>query len=94
MTVRLDIPDSIADSMRLPQPEVESRLRAELALALYAQEILSFGKAAELAGLSRYAFAELIGVRNISRHYSEEDFDTDREYANRGWAFDAETQRR
>jgi predicted HTH domain antitoxin len=94
MTVRLDIPDSIADSMRLPQPEVESRLRAELALALYAQEILSFGKAAELAGLSRYAFAELIGVRNISRHYSAEDFDTDREYANRGWAFDAETQRR
>jgi predicted HTH domain antitoxin len=49
MTVHLDIPESIANSLRLPAPEVEARLRSELAVALYAQGILPFGKASELA---------------------------------------------
>jgi predicted HTH domain antitoxin len=35
-----------------------------------AQGILSFGKAAELARASRYAFANMVGDRNIPRHYS------------------------
>jgi predicted HTH domain antitoxin len=54
MTLHLDIPESIAHSIRLPLPEVEKRLRTELAVALYAQGILSFGKATELADVSRY----------------------------------------
>ena len=37
MTFHLDIPETIASSLRLPQPEVEPRLRAELAVALYSQ---------------------------------------------------------
>ena len=49
MSVHLEIPESIAASLRVPAPEMESRLRAELAVALYGQGILSFGKAAELA---------------------------------------------
>jgi predicted HTH domain antitoxin len=49
MGVHIDIPESIAMSLRLPTTEVEPRLRIELALALYRQGILSFGKASELA---------------------------------------------
>jgi predicted HTH domain antitoxin len=81
MTIQLEIPESVANSIRLPMPELESRLRSELALALYAQGILSFGKASELAGVSRYAFAELTGARNIPRHYSEHDLAQDLAYA-------------
>ena len=81
MTFQIEIPESIASSIRLPLPEVEQRLRSELAIALYAQGILSFGKAAELAEVSRYAFAELIGDRNIPRHYSEQDLVDDLAYA-------------
>lgn len=81
MTIRLDIPESIAASLRLPPPEVEPRLRAELALALYAQEILSFGKASELAELDRFDFADLVTNRNIARHYSEEELTEDLDYA-------------
>jgi hypothetical protein len=40
MTFHLDIPDSVADSLRLPFPEVEARLKSELAIVLYAQGIL------------------------------------------------------
>jgi predicted HTH domain antitoxin len=53
----------------------------ELALALYAQGILSFGKAAELARSSRYEFADLLGRREIPRHYTEENFAADLNYA-------------
>jgi predicted HTH domain antitoxin len=50
--------------------EVKPRLRTELAVALCAQGILSLGKAAELATISRYAFADLVGERSIPRHYT------------------------
>ena len=81
MTFHLNIPESVASSLRLPVPEVEPRLRTELAIALYAQRILPFGKACELAVSSRYAFAELVTSRNIPRHYTESDLTPDLEYA-------------
>ena len=83
MTLRLDIPESVAQSLRLPEPEVLPRLRAELAIALYARAILSFGKASELAEMSRYAFAELVAERDIPRHYTEHELAQDRNYARR-----------
>jgi predicted HTH domain antitoxin len=45
MTYHVDIPESITSSLRLPMLEMEPRLRTELAIALYAQGILPFGKA-------------------------------------------------
>jgi predicted HTH domain antitoxin len=81
VTFHLDIPESVASSLRLPVPEIESRLRSELAVALYAQGILPFGKACELAGFSRYAFADLVASRDIPRHYTEGDLRLDLAYA-------------
>ena len=77
----LDIPESIANNIRLPIAGAEPHLRVELALALYAQGILSFGKAAELAELTRFAFADLTGERNIPRHYTEQDLAQDLDFA-------------
>ncbi len=81
MTYHLDIPESVGKSIRLPVGEIEPRLRTELALALYAQDILPFGKACELAGISRFAFAEFLGQREIPRHYGEDDLAQDLGYA-------------
>ena len=53
MAFQLNIPDSVAQSMRLPADEVLPRLRMELAAALYARGILSLGKASEFAEMSR-----------------------------------------
>jgi predicted HTH domain antitoxin len=83
MTFHLDIPDSVARSLRLPAPEVAARLRAELAVSLYARGILSFGKASELAEISRFAFADLIAQREIPRHYTEDELTQDLDYARR-----------
>lgn len=81
MSIQIDIPESITSAIRLPAPELEACLRTELAIALYAQELLSFGKACELAGMSRFVFGELVAGRNTPRHYSPEDLAEDFKYA-------------
>ena len=77
----LNIPDSVIQGLRLPEGEIAQRLKAELAIALYAQGVLSLGKAAELAEMSRLLFGELVGQRGIARQYSEEDLAQDISYA-------------
>src|SRR2546428_6728669 len=73
MNITLRIPDSITRSLRIPEAEAEQRLRQELAVALYAQGLLSFGKASELAGEDRFRFASVLTQRGIARHYGHEE---------------------
>lgn len=81
MSIRLEIPDSVVEAMRLARVDQKEQLMLELAVALYARGILSFGKARELAGLSKYQFGLLLGQRNVPRHYSSEDMRDDVTYA-------------
>jgi predicted HTH domain antitoxin len=83
MTILLEIPDSVARAMRLPPNEQRRQLTVELAVSLYAQSILSFGKACELAGMSKLEFGILLGKRNVPRQYSEQDLQDDISYASR-----------
>lgn len=82
MEIKIEIPESVSQAMRLPEPRIEHDIRIELALSLYEQEILSFGKARELAGLGKYEFGKLLGERKIIRHYGEEELQQDLKYAN------------
>lgn len=66
MAVELTIPDSVLKSMRLPEQHLEQVLLKELAIALYAQEMLSFAKAAELAGMESSEFSQVVGERGVS----------------------------
>lgn len=81
MSILLEIPDSVARAIRLPPVEQPQQLIQELAVMLYTQEILSFGKARELAGLSKTQFGVLLGRRNVPRHYRLEDLADDLTYA-------------
>lgn len=83
MTILLEIPDSVVRALRLPPNEQRRQLKLELAVSLYAQSILSFGKACELAGMSKLEFGILLGKRNIPRQYSEQDLQDDISYAGR-----------
>jgi len=80
MNITLEIPDSVAKSLRLPEREIEERLLSELAVSLYAQGILSFGKAKELSRISRWSFADLLTRRGIPRHYGPEELAEDAAY--------------
>jgi predicted HTH domain antitoxin len=83
MTLQLEIPDDVAQAIRLPTTEQPQQLLLELAVALYARRALSFGKARELAQMSKYEFGLLLGRRGIPRHYDLEDLDDDVAYAHR-----------
>ena len=60
---------------------MQEGLLLELAVALYAQEVLPFGKARELAGSTRREFARALGQRGVARHYGKEELDDDLTYA-------------
>ena len=81
MAIHLEIPDAVAQAMRLPAGEQERRVLVELAVTLYAQGILSFGKSRQSSGLSKDEFGMLLGRRGIPRHYTEEELKDDLDYA-------------
>jgi len=79
--VLIEVPESVSEAIRLPLREQPDRLRLELALSLYAQDLLSLGKAAELASRDRHSFSAELGRRNIVRHYTDEELADDLRYA-------------
>jgi predicted HTH domain antitoxin len=79
--VQLHIPTSVAWAIRLPEKRLVQNLLEELAVALYIQGILSFGKARELASMGKYEFGRLLGERGVPRHYSREELEDDLTYA-------------
>ena len=81
MSVVLEIPDEVAQAIRLPAGDREESLMIELAAALYARGILPFGKARELTRLNRIEFGLLPGRRGVPRQYTEEDLEDDIAYA-------------
>ncbi len=83
MGISLHIPDSIAQAIRFPEGRLERELIVELAVALYAQDALSFGKARELAGMTHTQFAQLLGERSVPRHYGSAELEDDLDYARR-----------
>ncbi len=81
MALQISLSDSIVQALRIPEQRIEQELRQELAVALYAQDILSFGKARELAEMDKYEFGQLLSRRAVLRHYSSEELDDDINYA-------------
>ncbi len=84
MSVTLEISADVVSSVRIPPQEMEARLRLELAVALYSQNLLASGKACTLAGLTRLEWDDVLGKRAIPRHYSEADLAEDFHHANCG----------
>ena len=75
--LNLEIPEELIQYLKLPRDEVPARLKRELALRLYEKGLLSFGKARELAGMTKWEFSRILGEEGIPRHYDLEDFDRD-----------------
>jgi predicted HTH domain antitoxin len=81
MSVQLQIPDSVAQAIRLPEKRMVQELLVELAVGLYSQGLLSFGKSRSLAAMGKYEFGRLLGERVILRHYGGEEMEDDLAYA-------------
>ena len=72
-TVSIKIPREVIHSTRMTPEE----LRRELAVYLFQQGRLSFGKAREMAEMTVWAFQQLLGARGIPVHYGVEDYEQD-----------------
>lgn len=77
----IDLPPNVLDAMAVPPKDREPIVRQELAVSLYWEGYLSFGKARDLAGISKAEFHQLLGDRTIHRHYTEADLTLDVVYA-------------
>lgn len=64
-TIRFDFDSSAFGALRLAPDEFAREMRIAAAVQWYAQEIVSQGKAAELAGLSRSEFLEELHRRRV-----------------------------
>lgn len=73
----LEIPNEVADVLKVPEAEALDRVRLELAIRLYQKGLLSFGKSRELAGMAYWEFHDLLAREGINRHYDLEDLAED-----------------
>jgi len=76
----IEIDDDVYEALQLPEGERSPAMKRELAVSLYARDVLSFGKARALADLSKREFQELLGEREIPRHYGERELEEDIDY--------------
>lgn len=81
MSLTLDIPDDVMAAMPVPASEREHYLLLELACSLYARDVLSLGRAAELAKISKIEMGLEVGRRGIARHYTQAELEADVAYA-------------
>ncbi len=72
-TVAIEIPHEVLHVTHMTPVE----LKRELAIALFQQNKLSFGKARELAEMTVWDFQQLLGTRGINLHYDIEEYEQD-----------------
>lgn len=72
-TISIEIPREVVHAARMAPQD----LRRELAIYLYHQGKLSFGKAREMAGMTVWSFQQLLASREIPVHYDTEDYEED-----------------
>ncbi|MBI1801195.1 MAG: UPF0175 family protein [Chloroflexi bacterium] len=74
-TVAIEIPREVLHVTRMTAAD----LKTELAVHLFEQGKLSFGKARELADMTVWDFQQLLGSRGISMHYDLAEYEEDLE---------------
>lgn len=73
----IEIPDQVAEALRLPPREASARILQELAVRLYEKGILTYGKARELVGLTWWEFHEMLAREGIPHSYDREELEAD-----------------
>lgn len=80
MQITLEIPDEQVQGWD------ESNWLREIALALFEQELITLGRASQIARMHQIDFQKLLGSRGINVHYDVEEFEQDIEHLQqRGW---------
>ena len=81
MSVTLDIPDDVMAVLPVSASERNQDGMLEIACSFYARGLLSLGRAAKLAGMTKLDFGQEVGARGIPRDHSETELAADLAYA-------------
>lgn len=65
--------------LKLPDGEIESRIKKELAIRLYEQEILSFGQARKVANMTKWEFIDCLKKEGSGILYDKQELEKDLE---------------
>jgi len=65
LTVRLQFPRDLLGALEVPQERLEARLRELIVLQLFREGRISSGKGAELLGISKLEFIQLLARHGI-----------------------------
>jgi predicted HTH domain antitoxin len=85
MELRIEVPDELAATLRRTPEELEYDLRLRALAGLVERGLLSTGRAAELAGVSRREFLDWCGRWHIRVHrWAEADIENDLAFAQAG----------
>ena len=77
VTVKIDFPKDVLLAADITESNASLNIKKYLALYMFKERILSFGKAVELAEMDRIEFLELAGSKGISLNYDADDYQED-----------------
>ena len=77
ITIQMDLPKEILIAADISEADASADIKKCLALYLFKERILSFGKAAALSGLDKLSFLELAGSKGIPLNYDLDDYQED-----------------
>ena len=77
VTVKMDFPKDVLLAADISEANAPSDIKKHLALYMFKERIISFGKASGLSGLNKLEFIELAGSKGISLNYDADDYRED-----------------
>lgn len=64
-TITIDFPSDILVALNESEDELQKEIKISLAIRLFTQQKLTIGKAAQIAGLSRFQFETILSENEI-----------------------------
>jgi len=77
LQILIEVPEDLIHAIKLPADEIQGRLKKELAVRLYRKGLLGFGKARQLAEMTRWDFHDLLGDEAVLRRYDVKELEED-----------------
>ena len=74
VTISVEFPKDVLIAADIVEANAPTDIKKHLALYMFKERILSFGKAAELSGMNKVDFMELVGSKGISLNYDADDY--------------------
>lgn len=64
--IRINLPSDILLTLNETENELKQNIKISLAIRLYSLKKITIGKAAQISGLSRFEFENILATHNIS----------------------------